>query len=75
MINSMGYMLTQYIVCHDKQYGLHAYMINNGLHAYTIVCHDKQYGLHAYTIYMLTQYIVCHDKQYGLHAYTIYSLS
>ena len=25
MINSMGYMLTQYIVCHD--YGLHAYTI------------------------------------------------
>ena len=28
MINSMGYMLTQYIVCHDKQlHGLHAYTI------------------------------------------------
>ena len=59
MINSMGYMLTQYIVCHDKQYGLHAYTI------YSLSCMG----------YMLTQYIVCHDKQYGLHAYTIYSLS
>ena len=47
MINSMGYMLTQYIVCHDKQYGLHAY-------TQYIVCHDKQYGLHAYTIYSLS---------------------
>ena len=27
MINSMGYILTQYIVCHDKQYGLLAYTI------------------------------------------------
>ena len=27
MINSMGYMLTQCLVCHDKQYGLHAYTI------------------------------------------------
>ena len=52
MINSMGYMLTQYIVCHkqykhDKQYM--GYMLTQ-----YIVCHDKQYGLHAYTIYSLS---------------------
>ena len=51
MINSMGYMLTQYIVCHDKQYGINSmgYMLTQ-----YIVCHDKQYGLHAYTIYSLS---------------------
>ena len=52
MINSMGYMLTQYIVCHDKHkhniYGM-GYMLTQ-----YIVCHDKQYGLHAYTIYSLS---------------------
>ena len=70
MINSMGYMLTQYIVCHDKQYGLQY-----------IVCLHIIYRLIDMFVminsmgYMLTQYIVCHDKQYGLHAYTIYSLS
>ena len=53
MINSMGYMLTQYIVCHDKQYGCHDNSMGYMLTQY-IVCHDKQYGLHAYTIYSLS---------------------
>ena len=46
MINSMGYILTQYIVCHDNSMG---YLLTQ-----YIVCHDKQYGLHAYTIYSLS---------------------
>ena len=47
MINSMGYMLTQYIVCHDKQYGLHAYTIYSFCHGintqYIVVI---KHGLH-----------------------------